>query len=266
MICYRDRISRKAAEEKIFAHAVAGSMGLKPATLERVREYFAKEGREFDEAAELCRDYRKVVPLVENLVGSTWTVASSGAGSSVSAIGPDGREVGSVSGSGFLTTSAYLARFEEACEARDRAVQKNSYPALHTAVMNGVAALEGFLNFLADCWNARKPGETLGDSKAGKVSFDEKIDVWFPKITGGKLDKSDRRWNDFVQLARMRDDYAAHPKASAYGVSEEELAEKINLFRSGIAGLLARLHVFAGVQVPGTIINAVFMPDAEVVV
>jgi hypothetical protein len=57
----------------------------------------------------------------------------------------------------------------------------------------------------------------------------------------------------------------SEPSVTAYGIEEADLADKINLFRYGIAGFLGKLHVLSRQPVPAIIINAVYMPDVEIV-
>ena len=87
-----------------------------------------------------------------------------------------------------------------------------------------------------------------------------------PKMSGGgKIDKTDQVWNDFKSLKRVRDDNAIHPKLPGQGISYKDFANQINAFRLGIAQLLANLHLLLGLPVPSVIINAIYMPDVEVV-
>jgi hypothetical protein len=85
-------------------------------------------------------------------------------------------------------------------------------------------------------------------------------------MTGSrKLNKSGADWRDFRILRAIRDDEAIHPKTSGYSFSYSELAQKINLFRTGIARLLIQLHLLFDEKIPRVIIRAAYAPDAEVV-
>ena len=63
----------------------------------------------------------------------------------------------------------------------------------------------------------------------------------------------------------MRDDNAIHPKLPGQGISYKDFANQINAFRLGIAQLLGNIHLPLGVAVPSVIINAIYMPDVEVI-
>jgi hypothetical protein len=218
MLRFKAKISKKLALEKVCAHAIAGNHGHhpRPRTEQDVQTFFATNGADLNAIAERCRDPNERIPLLENLIGSTWTSHSSGTGRA-SLTDREGKEVASVQGRGKLVQSTYWALFESACAARNRAVADSSYIDFQTAVVNGIASIEAFVNALAEAWNAKNPNEPLLDSKANKVSFDDKIDQWIPRITGNTFDKGDRRWSEFVKLRRIRDHLTIHPKVTALG-------------------------------------------------
>ena len=118
---------------------------------------------------------------------------------------------------------------------------------------------------MAKGWNDKNPGDALVDSKQQKVSFEDKFDVWIPKMLGGKFDKSTAMWAGLKELARIRD-RGAHPKSAGIGTLYEDLANLVNMFREGAAGTQIQLHYMFGVPVPSSIIRAHFLPDVEVVV
>ncbi len=82
---------------------------------------------------------------------------------------------------------------------------------------------------------------------------------------GGKIDKTGQVWNNFKTLQKVRDDNAIHPKLPGQGISYKDFVYQINAFRLGIAQLLGNIHRILGIAVPGIIINAIYMPDVEVV-
>jgi hypothetical protein len=167
---------------------------------------------------------------------------------------------------GKLVLYDYWATFDTAVKALRRAVCEASYPELRSAIVQGIASIEGYMNYLAEIWNKRNPEDQLLDSRQEKVSFDDKIDDWIPRMTGGKrLYKGDQPWSHFRILRQIRDDEAIHPKTSSHSVSFAEVAKKANLFRTGIAESLIRLHVLFNERVPRVIIRAAYAPDVEVV-
>ena len=84
-------------------------------------------------------------------------------------------------------------------------------------------------------------------------------------MSGGKrLDKGDQRWAHFKQLVGFRD-AGVHPKSGSYGKTFAELAELINMFRKGIAGMHQQLHFLFATRFPAVVINAFYTPDVVVV-
>ena len=107
--------------------------------------------------------------------------------------------------------------------------------------------------------------ELLG-LKIDDIQLEEKIDIWIPKMSGGKkLDKSIRNWQDFIALRKIRDHISIHPKATVCGIKFNEFANKVNLFRTGIAGILIQLHMLFKEPVAAKIIRSSFSPEVEVI-
>ncbi len=105
------------------------------------------------------------------------------------------------------------------------------------------------------------------EGKQSKVSRDDKIDKWIPTMAGGKkLNKGDQRWAHYKKLRSIRDEHQAHLKAPALGSDYRKLAKSLNLFRTGIAGMLLELHIlFRSRKVPATIIRHAYLPEVEYV-
>lgn len=234
--------------------------------MREVALFYAGIGADPNRIAEECRDYRRHVPEFENLIRSTWVVQSSGEGSVSIVDNETGEEEVVLTGDGILSLSTYQSHFEEACAARDRAVNQSSITEYQSAVNHGIASLEAFLAAVALQWNRSRPDDPITDSKKDKVSFDDKIDTWIPKMTGGaKFEKGDELWAHFKQLRAFRDE-AAHPKTVGYGFGLADLAKFVNMFRMGIAGMQQQLHLLFNFRVPAEIIRAFYMPDVIVVV
>ena len=252
---YKEKISLKKSIDKISAHAMWGDHTYqpRPTTRPEVAELLASWGVDPNKVAEECRDYRAAVPYFENLLGSTWHVGP-GNGKAELVDKTTGKVVAGVKGPGILATAPYKALFEGACRARDRAVENASFTDMQSSVIHGVASIEAYIAEQARRWNESNPSDQLIDSKDSKVSLDEKFDVWVPKMSGGaKLIKNDQRWSDFVKLRRVRDHVAVHPKMPGQAISFSELADIINAFRLGIAGMLGQLHRHFGQTVPSPV-------------
>jgi hypothetical protein len=225
-----------------------------------VKRAFARNDVNYEKLVIECCDFQKHVPFFENLIGST---AYSIGGSSLARVDKEtGATDLNTQGPGTIVLYAYWARFEAAINALDRAVAKSSYTDFQSAIVEGIASIEGYIQYKAEYWNKHHPQQVLLDSANNKVRFDDKITQWIPIMTAGRrLDKSTIEWNHFVMLRTIRDDLAIHPKSSSYSTSYAKLAEQINLFRTGIAQLLVNLHLLFGDMIPAKIIRAAYAPD-----
>jgi len=187
-------------------------------------------------------------------------------GGSVSLVDENREVVSEIKKPGLFIWSNYQAHFEAACDARDRAVEKNSYQDFLQCLSQGFASIEAFFNEWANKWNKKFPENLLIDSPDHRVSLEEKMGKWIPIMSGGgQVEKSNQVWNDFKNLKKLRDDSAIHPKLPGQTITWEIVASQIDAFRLGIAQLLANLHRHLGLEVPSVIINAIYMPDVEVV-
>jgi len=262
---YKAKISKKQARGKICAHAMFGNHGnsFRPSSVKEVQQYYLQRGFNTDDLTEQCRSPHSCVPVFENLVRSTWRTSGSG---TVSLVDSDGEVIHEMKAPGQFIWSDYEAHFEAACAARDRAVAEDSYSAFQECLSQGFASIEAFINTQARTWNKQHPDDKLNDSRAFKVSLEDKIDQWVPKMSGGaKVSKTDKVWSDFKALEKLRDEDAIHPKLPGYGISYMDLAKRINAFRLGTALFLGKIHRLIDQPVPAVIINAVYMPDVEVV-
>lgn len=264
-LAYKPKLSRRASQELILLFAKHGNHYHNEnfTTDASVKKAFQIKGLDFKSLVEKCRTPQESVPFFENLIGSTWTVSG---GAKMALVDASGQEEFSVQGPGKFTESTYWALAEETHKARDRAVSNISYSDLQAAIVHGIASIEAYINHRASNWNKINTDEQLVDSKQNKVSFDDKIKLWIPKITSGKkLDRGNKNWSDFIKLLLIRDNLAIHPKPLGYGISYSDLADKINILRSGIGGLLIDLHMLFQEKIPRVIIRLKYTPDVEVI-
>jgi hypothetical protein len=217
------------------------------ATDDDIKRMYQRLSYDFDHIVEEARDPSRPVMSTENMLGSTWQMTND-----------ENTET--------IITSSYEHAFSTAVDHLDRAVSDASFSALQSAVVHGIASIEAFVNYRAGVWNEANPATQLIDSKQQKVSFDDKIDEWIPLMTGGvKLDKGNEHWQEFKRLQALRDNATIHIKDQRLTVSHAELAELINAFSSGIAGLQFDLHILCKNIVPSAIIRARYAPPCEVV-
>ncbi len=229
-----------------------------------VKRNYSAQGGDFSRIVEDCRDYSKRIPLFENVLGSTWQVSN---GATVSIEDHEtGEETNVVKGPGLSALHGYLAIFESAVESINRAVDETSYTDFLSAAAQGVASIEAYINYRVNEWNKKHPDKQLIDSRQKKVSLDTKIDKWIPIMNSGKrMDKGGKTWHHYKILRGIRDDVLIHPKESGQGISLEDLADKINMFRTGIAKNLIQLHLLFDEKIPSKIIRSAFAPDVDVV-
>jgi hypothetical protein len=269
----RNKRSRKDTQRMVLDmarygdHGVARREGVRLDTDEDVKRFFAECDIDFCDFVEDCRDKDDKVPDFENLFDGTWQVDS--AGGSVSYIDEVGDETVLASGgeSGWFTVPGYLGLFTQAVEEFDRCVKSMKYGDFLSCASNGVASIEAYIQQRARIYNKHNPGKELIDNKQNKVTRDDKIDEWIPVMTGGtKLNKGNQRWEHYKKLRTIRDQQQAHLKASALGSDFRKLAKSLNLFRTGIAGMLLELHILFGARkVPTIVIRHAYLPDVEYV-
>lgn len=267
--CFENKRKRSTTHHMILMMAKHGNHGARHRFVSdaHVKRFFQSNGYYWGELVEVCRKPKEIVPIVENLLGSTWKVSGGGKAAIVTGAATDEEtEIASVSGPGELTSSTYLRLFENAVDNLNKCLESASFGDFQSSISNGIASIGAYVAHRAWLYNSGQPAEKLLDSKKSKVSLDIKIDEWIPRMSGGKkLDKSGLNWNHFKRLRGIRDELAIHIKQPAFGISYQELGELLNLFRSGIAGLLFDLHLLFGERVPCSIIRHTYLPDIMLV-
>ena len=271
---FEEKRTRRATHELILMIAKHGNHGhhQKFVSDADVKRFFQSNGYYWDELVQECRKPNEIVRKVESLLGialssGTWRVSPSVKAAIVTGAATDKeKEIASVEGPGILTSSSYLQLFENAVDNLHRCMERASFGDLQSCVSNGIASIDAYIEHRAYLYNSDHPSEPLIDSKENKVSQDTKIDEWIPKMTNGKkLDKSGQNWRDFKRLQSIRDRLAIHVKQPSVGISYQELGELLNLFRSGIAGVLIDFHLPFGERIPTTIIRYAYLPDIKLV-
>ncbi|AYV34220.1 hypothetical protein [Erysipelothrix rhusiopathiae] len=159
---------------------------------------------------------------------------------------------------------SYEAVFEDSYKSLEQSVSGisiiDSYPLFLSAVNKGIAAIEASIRDGLDTYNVRHPNDMLVDNFENKVSFNEKIDIWIPKITGKKFDKSTIVWDSFLKLKKLRNDNDQHIK-DAYGFSSDEVLKLMNIYKYGIAKFLFELDRLFDRRTSSLIIRAQYFPE-----
>ncbi len=224
-----------------------------------VRKSFEINGYDWDRLIDRCRDPEEVPrPEFVNYIERTgWYTygedvqLQSGTGASVN-------------GAGAVFPFSYYIIWKSAQAAFERAVEHSLYGEFLAACALGVASIEAYINHQAIQFN-RKGGDLLHDSKTAPVKFDEKLKTWITKITGRKLDIGTENWQHFRKLRLIRDDQVVHPKTSGIGITYEEMTGLMNLYRTGINGVLIDLHKHFNDRIDYPLVKAGFMPEVELV-
>ena len=265
-----ERLTRREAHDLIIDQAKYAANGLRNGLFpafgsdNEVKKFFLFNGLDFDEEVEKAREFNYIISMVENFLGTVWeTMGTAKVGIGVA-------ETGEVyekpKGPGTLVWKNYENSFENAVRDFLNAIELLSFPEYCDALANGIAAIEGYINYKAEYWNRVNTINRLEDSRAAPVSFEEKIDNWIPIMNNGKkFEKSNRIWRDFKILRKYRDDYDAHLKKFAYVLEYKEFVEILNMFKTGIARFLFELHILFKERIPSIIIRYSFTPEIFVV-
>jgi hypothetical protein len=264
MLQTKPKISRKAAVDKLCAFARFGNHGCapRPTSNPEVEQFLLARQVNTFALIERLRDPAEHIPFFENLIGATWSASGGGEWSVVSSTG---KKLASVSGPGIISMNDCQAAFETSTKARDRAINEQSMFSIYECLTFGIASIEAFFERASSAWNESHPSNNLIDISSNKVKLEDKITTWLPIMSGGKaFDKSNRQWNDFKVLKRIRDNHAIHPKGGQ-AMSLSDMAKYLNSFRHGIAHLLGNLHVILHCPVPAVVINAIYFPDVIIV-
>lgn len=206
----------------------------------------------------------RTVKYFEVISGATWQTGGSQGAPGVSVRNPITGEEVKLAGPGVIELSSYAARFETAVAAWWRAFERASHAELLTAVGDGIASIEGYLNRKAAEWNATHPEDRLEDTPKRRVPFRVKADDWLIKMAGRSLDKSKPFWSNLLEIKKYRDDVAIHQKKTVTGVTLAELARLLNLFTTGIAVPLFNLHQLFQQATPSAIIRAAYAGEVTV--
>lgn len=266
-IAFSERNYRKSAKQMVldmirFSNHSHSKEGL--STDSAVKKRLAAIGADFNEIVELVRDYEKRVPLFENYAGYTVNIIGTPI---VTAINSELGEVAEIKGPGAITNLPYASMFEDTIKIRNEAMRSFDVNSMNMAIVSGLSCIDGYIGYKVAIWNNIHPDDQLVDSKEAKVSFNDKIDKWIPKMTqGSKFNKGTIVWPSNKVLRGIRDDYV-HPKEVGMGISADTFRKRIDLFRDGIALFLLDLHkLFKEMNIPSIIIRAAYAPDARVII
>ncbi len=234
----RPKISPKSAKDMVILiikygnHSQYNSLGSRPILDGTVKRVLAFRGVSLERLFERCRDPKNAIPEFENLISSKWMASS---GLKVERIYKDSKGtehiMSSFDGPGQFSDNSYWSLFEEAVASLEECINSVNFSKFQNALTQGMGSIEAYIFHRAAYWNIENPDRQLQDSKANKVSIDDKFDEWIPIMTNGKkLDKS-RYWGRYLQLRALRDTIVAHPQGISQGFSYYELCRLINEFR-----------------------------------
>lgn len=255
-----EKISKKESKKLISDMILYGESGdqIKNKNIEEAKRKILERGLDFESEVERCRTFSKNV-CSENLLGNTW-------GGGVSIVDCEGRTIKELKGPGEIYLYQYRYIFDESLKQFKMSIKDKSYSTFLSSLTSGIASIEGFINEMANNYNKNNPKEPLIDNKKNKVSLDDKINKWVPKICEGKkFDKSTIIWEKFKYLQSIRDTEAVHLKGNSYGISYRELVSLMNQYRFGIAKMLFKLHIIFKENVPSNIVRTCHFPEIVLV-
>lgn len=262
----KDKLPRRIAHELVMTTVKYGNhyYDFKFEADADVKRVFKINGIEFQELVEECRNYNSVIPFFENAIGSTFISLNDARMSIVNL--DTGQEDAVIDGPGEIAVSKYLSDYEKAHRHLNNSIDKSSFDELQSAILWGITAIESYINHRIKIWNDLNPHDKLVDSKVNKISIDKKIDEWIPRISNGKyFIKGDKCWSDYIALRNFRDTEIIHAKTSGSGMSYAKMVENINIFKTGVAGILIKLHQIFEEKIPAKIIRGYYAPEVEVI-
>ncbi len=229
-------------------------------TENEVNDYLTAKGLSLEALVSHCRDPKQHVPEFENLFGGA---VYPDVGAAVTLIDKKtGREGISVQGPGMISGEYYWPQFEKSAKTFEESISKTSYDDFLMSIVLGIASIDSYIAHRKEIWNRNNPNDSLFDSRENKVSFDDKIDIWIPKMTVGmKFDKGDLVWQHHKILREFRDNSIIHTKTSAFALNLHELLDLAGKYRNGIGSFMFRLHLLFKEIVPTRIIRMSFYPD-----
>ncbi|MFH1653059.1 MAG: hypothetical protein ABIE74_03285 [Pseudomonadota bacterium] len=218
-------------------------------------------GEIFNKTVEKCRNFHEGVPLVEDVLGGSFSAACELGKFNGKTLLPK-QEIGqTIEAPGIIAFSPYMHSFNYSLSRLYTGIEIGIIQDIQTAIVFGVASIEAFINEKAQIWNDNYPNDNLNDSKEMKVGFDDKIDFWIPKFTGIVFDKSQRFWEDFKVLQRYRDNEIIHQRGFSIGIEYNDIILKANKYKHGIAGTLKYLLQLFDQKIPQRIIRATYLPE-----
>jgi len=264
-----ERRTRKEARDMIMAMALYGNHYWDRewgafATTRHVERFLTHHGLTLAGLVETMREKDAWGNPFENRLPSGWTFSAGDSGVATYT-DSEGNEVVRMEESGTMVTATDAALFEKAAGDFERAMAQMSYTEFLSGVANGLASIEAYISQKAYQYNLRNPGNELLDDKNHKVAFEDKINGWVPTMAGAKLDLGGKNWAHFQRLKRTRDTEHTHTKAPALNISFRELCKLLNLFRTGIAGMLLNLYALFGGTVPSIVVKYAFHPNIKLV-
>ncbi len=216
-------------------------------------------GEEFDIIAERTRIFENPINNYENLSDRGKMITNSGGNVIISR---NGVQKSLPTGPTEFIDIPYNGLFIDSYNNFKRAISENNISDFITAVTKGISAIENCLREASEKYNISNPQNPLIDNKQNKISFDDKIDIWIPIISGQKLNKNNKIWSSFLQLRSLRDNKDQHFKGE-YAFSYEEICKYMNIYKYGIAGMLFELEKIFDNRISSLIIRAKYFPEIE---
>jgi len=135
----RSRISRLNAHKMVLALAKTSKHQWygRFRTDADVNRFFAANGYDFQKVVEASREFWQFVPLVENIVGSTFVLSAPGGGSASFVNMETGEETSPVSEHGIMVLSNYQHAYEQSSASLARAIAESSWGDVLSTLTHG---------------------------------------------------------------------------------------------------------------------------------
>lgn len=216
---------------------------------------------------DLMNNPHKTIPLFENLYsGAYMVVEASGKGvltvdTLVNGVSTLNVQVNTQQS----FRNAYIADFSSAVRARDAAITGCNFDEFLTMLTKGLSSIEAFMNLFAFVHNAKSSVDPISIER--DISIEDKLKKWVPILAPDSSAPFEQSplWSKFIELKRIRNDYAIHPKVGNLVPNNEQLAKYINYFRDSFALILFNLHVYLKIPAPSSIIRASHYPVVRAV-
>ena len=162
-----------------------------------------------------------------------------------------------------IALSSYQGLFYESFKLYEDALKDSTFIFFKSSIIAGISSIEAFIRHKAEQYNVYNKQDVLIDNSNNKISFIDKFDIWIPKMTAEKFDKSTCEWDALKKILNFRNNESIHLKGT-YGTNYSELERLMNIYKYAIPGILRKLHIHFKMIIPSNIIIASYYPEISI--